>query len=319
MPAAPNKQKNEKDGWLKIELSAPEALIDALTDFLTDSGAQGVYQESPGPRDPDDPPTAPSREPLQAFLPCDDQKERRVAALQTYLDSLAELFPEMEKPRLRTEVVRDPGWGEAWKQFFKPLRVGRNIVIKPTWEPYVPAGADIVVEIDPGMAFGTGHHASTRMCLEAIETLLSEDRASAGRQVLDVGTGTGILGIAAARLGAAKVLCIDNDEQAVEIARENVLINGVGNRVALAALDIAALTSPFPLVTANLSAKILLKLHPHLSRLVCPQGYLILAGIIEPNRRDIEECFLRAPFSLHRLNTDKEWLCYVLKKEGSGP
>ncbi len=319
MPAGPDKPMDARDGWLKIELFAPEALIDALTGFLTDSGAQGVYQESPGPRDPDDAPAAPSAEALQAFLPCDKQMEGRVAALRTYLASLAELFPEMEKPRLRTEFIRDPGWGETWKQFFKPLRVGRRIVIKPTWEPYSPAGADVVVEIDPGMAFGTGQHASTRMCLEAIEALLSEDCGFAGRHVLDVGTGTGVLGIAAARLGAAEVLCIDNDEQATAIARENVLINGVGDRVAVADLAIAALTRPFPLVVANLTAKILLELHPHLSRLVCPRGYLILSGIIEPNRRDIEGCFLRAPFALHCLSTDKEWLCYVLRKEGSGP
>ncbi len=151
----------------------------------------------------------------------------------------------MEKPTFRTEVIHDPDWGEAWKKYFKPLRVSRNIVIKPTWERFAPTGRDIVIEIDPGMAFGTGQHASTRMCLDAIEEILLRDRTFEKWHVLDVGTGTGILGIACAKLDAERVLCVDIDQKATEIARENVLINQVEDRVEIANRDVATVSESF--------------------------------------------------------------------------
>ena len=316
MPEEPNKAEEKKEDWLKIELFTPTELSDALTNFLTEIGAQGAFQESPEPQSPRDFPETTLRETLKAFLPCDVNLEQRLAKLRTYLDSVAEIFPELEKPGFRTEVVRDPDWGEAWKKYFKPLRVSRNLVIKPTWERFTQKRGDIVIEIDPGMAFGTGQHASTRMCLEAIEAIFIEDRTFEKSRVLDVGTGTGILGIACAKLGAKQVLCVDNDPLATKIAQENVLVNRVEDRVTVAHRDIATLAEPFPLIVANLTAKILSELCSHLVRLVSPGGRLVIAGIIEQNRPDIEAHFLGSSFTLHRLITEKEWVCYVLKKVG---
>lgn len=318
MPLEPDKEKEERDEWLKTELFAPEELTDALTNFLTEIGAQGAFQESPEPPEAGVCPVPPPWETLKAFLPCDIHLEQRLTMLQTYIDSLAELFPMLKKPGFRTEVIRDPDWGETWKKYFKPFRVSRNLVIKPTWERFTPNGTDIVIEIDPGMAFGTGQHASTRMCLDAIETILLEGQTFAKSYVLDVGTGTGILGIACAKLGAARVLCVDNDEQATKIARENVFINRVEDRVTVDGRNIATLREFFPLVVANLTAKILSELCPHLIRLVSPGGYLVISGIIEQNKPDIEARFLGRIFSLQRLITEREWVCYILKKEGSG-
>jgi ribosomal protein L11 methyltransferase len=316
MPEEPDKAEEKKEDWLKIELFTPTELSDALTNFMTETGAQGVYQESPEPQSPRDFPETTLRETLKAFLPCDVNLEQRLAKLRTYLDSVAEIFPELEKPGFRTEVVHDPDWGEAWKKYFKPLRVSRNLVIKPTWERFTQKRGDIVIEIDPGMAFGTGQHASTRMCLEAIEAIFIEDRTFEKSRVLDVGTGTGILGIACAKLGAELVLCVDNDPLATKIAQENVLVNRVEDRVTVAHRDIATLAEPFLLIVANLTAEILSELYPHLVRLVSPGGLLVIAGIIEQNRPDIEARFLGSSFTLHRLITEKEWVCYVLKKVG---
>ena len=316
MPDKPGKAEAKKEEWLKIELFTPTELSDALTNFLTEIGAQGAFQESPEPQSPNDFPGITPGETLMAFLPCDANLEQRLVRLRTYLDSVAEIFPELEKPGFRTEVVRDPDWGEAWKKYFKPLRVGRNFVIKPTWERFTPKSGDIVIEIDPGMAFGTGQHASTRMCLEAIESIFIEDRAFEKPRVLDVGTGTGILGIACAKLGAERVLCVDNDSLATKIAQDNILVNRVEDHVTVAHRDIATLAEPFPLIVANLTAKILGELCPHLGRLVSPGGHLVIAGIIEQNRPDIEARFLGSSFTLDRLITEKEWGCYVLKKVG---
>jgi len=315
MPPVPDKGEQKRDDWLKVEISVAEELMDAVTDFLTEMGSQGAFQESPEPQEADGLSAPPPQGPLKALFPCNGDLEQRLFALQTYLDSLAELFPAMERPSFQTEIVRNPDWGEAWKKHFKPFRVSRKLVIKPTWESLTPSDTDIVIEIDPGMAFGTGQHASTRMCLEAIEQILLDNRSSAKQYALDVGTGTGILGIACAKLGVGRVLCVDNDEQAVKIARENVLINRVEDRVAVTGQDIAALTGSFPLILANLTAKILIGLHPCLTRLAGPGGTLVISGIIEQNRSDIEARFLGEGFSLQRLITAQEWVCYILKKE----
>ena len=321
------KAREKKGDWLKIEITAPAEMIDALTNFVTEIGAHGAFQESLEPQSSDDfsdPETATgnifpetgSREVLKVFFPFDAHMDGHLAALQTYIDSLAGIFPELEKPVFQTEIIRDPDWGEAWKKFFKPIRVSRDIVIKPTWERFSPSGRDIVIEIDPGMAFGTGQHASTRMCLEAIEEILLKDRSVARWRVLDIGTGTGILGIACAKLDAEKVLCVDIDKKAVEIARENVGINEVDDRVEVRVCDVITLTETFNLIVANLTAKILIKLRPHLTRLLRPGGYLVISGIIEQNKPDIESHFPGDAFTIHRLITEKEWLCYVLKREG---
>lgn len=316
MPEEPGKGERKKEDWLKIELSTPVELGDALTNFLTEIGAQGAFQESPELQSPHDHHETALTETLTAFLPCDVDLKQRLSGLRTYLDSVADIFPELEKPAFRTEVVRNPDWGEAWKKYFKPLRVSRNLVIKPTWEPYTPEGGDIVIEIDPGMAFGTGQHASTRMCLEAIESIFIEDPTFEKSRVLDIGTGTGILGIACAKLGAKQVLCVDNDPLATKIAQENVLVNRVEGRVTVADRDIATLAGTFPLIVANLTGKILGELFPHLARLVGPCGRLVIAGIIEQDRPDIEGRFLGGSFTVHRLITQKEWVCYDLKKVG---
>ena len=309
----------KKEDWLKIELLAPEAMIDALTNFLTEIGAQGAFQESLEGQSTNGFPEPADRETLKAFLPVDVRREQRIAALTTYIDSLAEIFPELEKPTFRTEVIHDPDWGEAWKKYFKPLRVSRNLVIKPTWERFAPTGRDIVIEIDPGMAFGTGQHASTRMCLDAIEEILLRDRTFEKWHVLDVGTGTGILGISCAKLDAERVLCVDIDQKATEIAGENVLINQVEDRVEVANRDVATVSESFELIVANLTAKILIKLRPVLVRLIRPGGYIVISGIIEQNRPDIEARFLGDSLALHRLITEKEWVCYVLKKGSARP
>jgi ribosomal protein L11 methyltransferase len=319
VPKQHGKAGEKMGDWLKIEFTAPIEMIDALNNFVTEIGAQGAFQETLEPLPSNTSPASPSGEVLKAFLPFDIRVEERLAALQVYIDSLTELFPELEKPGFRTETIRDPDWGEAWKKYFKPLRVSRNIVIKPTWERFSPTGRDIVIEIDPGMAFGTGQHPSTRMCLEAIDELLLKERPAGPWHVLDVGTGTGILGIACAKLGAGRVLCVDNDEQATEIARENVRINRVEDCVTVNGRDVADLTEPFHLVVANLTAKILIELYPHLVRLVNPGGCLVISGIIEQNKPDIEACFLSDSFPIHRLITEKEWVCYLLKKAGERP
>lgn len=308
---------NGKDNWIRIKLSAPPELADALSNFLTEAGAQGVFQEnsvSPFAEQLlEQPPEVSPRETLQAFIPDDAQAEDRIASITDYLKNLADLFPELEPAGLAVEMVSDPGWGEEWKKYFKPFRVGRGIVIKPTWERHVSRNGDTVIEIDPGMAFGTGQHASTLMCLESIEDILGKD-LSAGANVLDVGTGTGILGIAAARLGAKEVICIDIDEKAVEIARENAAINNVAGHLDIRKSEPSAISGLFSLVVANITSKPLIGMRDDFVSLLRFGGCLVISGIMEQDKEELERHFLAAPFHLCRLRRQKEWLCYVLRK-----
>jgi ribosomal protein L11 methyltransferase len=135
--------------------------------------------------------------------------------------------------------------------------------------------------------------------------------------VLDVGTGTGILGISCAKLGAEKVVCVDIDKKAAEIARENVMINHVEDRVEIINRDVNTIREPFDLIVANLTAKILIRLRTHLMSLIENGGYLVISGIIDQNKSDIESHFLTGKFTLHHIITEKEWVCYVLQKGGN--
>lgn len=308
------KESAHKGDWLKIEIDSPTETIDALNNFIEEIGAQGGFQEYPEPESQNGFPQPASAEIIKAFLPCDVRLEKRIASLQTYLDSLAEIFPELEKPKMTTEIIHDPDWEEAWKKYFKPIKVSHSIVIKPTWERCTQTGGDIVIDIDPGMAFGTGQHPSTRMCIEAMENILLHDRSVKNWHVLDVGTGTGILGIAAAKLDAGKVLCVDTDKKAVEIATQNALINNVNERVAVRQGEITKLSETFDLIVANITAKALIQLRPHLTRLLNPNGYLIISGMIEQEKDDINEHFPADSYPIHQFLQEKEWICFVMRK-----
>ena len=310
--------EKEPGKWIKIEISAPAELMDALGNFLTETGAQGVFQESLTPQNTAaDFPEPVIEEILKAYFPQDIRSEKRIVAVQKYIDSLYEIFPDFEKPSFTTEIICDPDWGEQWKKYFKPIRVSNNIIVKPTWERYTPASRDIVIEIDPGMAFGTGQHASTRMCIEAIEDVIMKDRSIKEWKVLDVGCGTGILGITAAKMGAQDVICVDIDKKAIEIAGENAAINNVKPFLRVLNKNAAAIDKPRNLIIANLTSKLLLTLRPHFIELLLPEGYMIISGIIEQDAKNIEEQFSSDPLTLHRMITEKECVCYILRKKAA--
>ena len=307
--------EKEPEKWLKVEITASSELMDALGNFLEETGAQGVFSEfvvPPGVSDFPEP--VGDEEVIKAFFPVDVRSDKRLDAIRNYLKSLQEIFPDAKPPVMVSETITDPDWGEQWKKYFKPIRVCKNIVVKPTWERYTPASRDIVVEIDPGMAFGTGQHASTRLCMDAIEDIIMKNRSVTEWKVLDVGCGTGILGITAAKMGAQDVICVDNDPKATQIAAENAKLNEVGGCLRILNKDAASIAEPRNLIIANLTSKLLIKLHGLLVKLLMPEGYLIMSGIIEQDMPAIEEHFIALPLVKHNVLREKEWVCYVLKK-----
>ena len=315
MPGSMNKPSTEKAKWVHFKLYTQPELAEALSNYLTEMGAQGVFEEflQTGVSDVPEPEPQDERV-LNAYFPSGTEDEKHLSDLQSYINNLADLFPELKKPTFNTEVIIDPQWGEVWKRFFKPLRITKNIIVKPSWERYSATGRETVIEIDPGMAFGTGQHPSTSMCLEAMEEILLKDRTFQKWRVLDVGTGTGILGISAAKLGASSVMCVDIDDQAVEIAHKNVAVNHVGDRVVIVNSDVAKIKGTFELIVANLTAETLIKIKSHLVKMMEKGGYLVISGIFEKNRQDVEKAFTRDDLISHKVIADKEWVCYVYKK-----
>jgi ribosomal protein L11 methyltransferase len=303
-----------KEKWIEITLTAPVELSDALSNFLTELGSQGVIEEEREIDAFEEEPIEPAAlAEIKAYLPGDIGAKKQIASLKKYIDSIAKIFPGLEKPTLTTNTIVDPDWNEQWKKYFKPLRISKDI-IKPTWERYAPLGRDIVIDIDPGMAFGTGQHPSTRMCIIALEEILTQHRDVHKWEVIDVGTGTGILAISSAKLGVGKIIAVDLDPKAVEIAGKNITINEVEDKVEIINRDITMCKGTFDLVMANISANALLDLQPHLIKLIKTDGYIILSGIIDRDAKNIETIYHTGDIALHNTLSEKEWVCYVFQK-----
>jgi ribosomal protein L11 methyltransferase len=243
----------------------------------------------------------------------DDRLEGALEELRGRLASLREYDLDPGDGELTIRFVEEEDWAEAWKAFYRPLRIGRTLVIKPSWETFMAADGDRVIELDPGMAFGTGAHPTTQLCLA-----LLEERVSPGDRVLDLGCGSGILALAAARLGARDVLALDVDPVAVAAARENARANGLSDlvRVAEGSVETAG-GAPCDLVVANILADVIIDLARDLSRLVRNDGLLIASGIIADRAADVIASLVALGFRVEEERAQGDWRALVLRTHGS--
>ena len=215
---------------------------------------------------------------------------------------------------LQVQDLEDTQWEEAWKSHFNLLRLGKRLVVKPSWIEYEPVEGDLVIELDPGMAFGTGYHPTTRMCMEALEELVEP-----GMKLLDLGSGSGILTILALRLGAGSAVAVDIDPLAVRTARKNLKAAKLLPQVALVKGSIphqAAGEAEFDLAVANISARILIDRTKALSSVLKPGGRLVASGIIQSQAEEVAEAFLAAGLALQSSKTHDDWTALVLSKPG---
>ncbi len=299
---------NEKKR-LQLTIICATSLTDAISDYLV--GVLGAGVEV-GVED------QLLEHTLHAYLEQENPSDADIAAIagqvRGYLDELADIFGTLP-PRLLTAVLADEDWSSNWKKHFRPFAVTPGLVIKPTWESYQPAAGEQVIEMDPGMAFGTGHHATTSLCLDFLRTLLAEGE----RTVLDVGTGTGILAMAAALFGAKSVLAIDNDPEAVAAAAENVHHNGLAERVAVEITPLEELGASYSLVVANIIHDALLQMAPTLGRLTAAGGSLVLSGLLREGQADnIAGVYAQTGFRLAGRKERGEWAALHLVKSGGG-
>lgn len=236
--------------------------------------------------------------------------EGRVTLVASFVDDAAaeearEALADRYEPRIE-HVVGD-AWADAWKQYFKPTKLGERLVIRPSWEPYEKAPSEVVLVLDPGRAFGSGLHETTRHLLRQLDA-----RIQGGEVVLDVGCGSGILGLAALLLGAARVVATDVDPDSVEVTKENAALNGLSDRTEATNAPIQAIDGLYPLVLANIEARVLVPLAAPIAARVAPGGLLLLSGIL----RGQEEEVLRSypGFTVLESPVDGEWVALVLRR-----
>jgi ribosomal protein L11 methyltransferase len=259
--------------YVEVVVDAGDEALEGLTNFLWEQGAVGVVEEATA----DQPPR------LRAFFPVSAGTDALTARIDAYLEALRALGFRVG-PRARLAPVADADWTAAWREHFRPVAVGHALLVAPPWE--IPAASDrLVLVIEPGRAFGTGHHGTTAGCLALLEAIVAAERPS---RAIDLGTGSGILAIAAARLGVGHVLACDSDPDAVAAAETNATRNGVADRVRPIVGDAATLAAdPAPLVLANLLAAAHRALAGRYARLVAPNGMLVAGGLLDAEADDV--------------------------------
>ncbi len=308
--------------WLEIcvQAGSDTEVAEAVTSLFNRYGCGGAVIEVPVDLFEHELDTAPlpTHVIVKTYLPLDGTADELRRRLEEGLWHLAQIHPFPE-PTIRELAEAD--WAEAWKQQYHLLRVGRRVVIVPAWESYDPTPAEVVIRLEPGMAFGTGLHPTTRLCLEAIE-----QRLSPGQTVLDVGTGSGILAIAAAKLGGSPVLAIDADPQAVTVAQQNVALNGVANQVQVRHSSLPGggempvyfvLEHPlepldagqFHLVAVNILAPVIVGMAHALAARLAPGGCVVAAGLVDSQEEEVTAAFHAQGLEIVNRAQEKDWIC----------
>jgi ribosomal protein L11 methyltransferase len=320
--------------WHEITIRTTEEAVEMVSNFFHELGAGGVTIEESGtlskPRDTslgqwyetplNDIPEG--RAVLQGYFPEGTDMDGVLAELKRRVAELAEYGIDTGNPEYSMRIVDEQDWANSWKQYFKPLRVTERLTIKPTWEPYEPSPGELIIELDPGMAFGTGTHATTSLCLKMLERVVRP-----GDHVIDVGTGSGVLAIAAAKLGAERVLALDLDPVAVSSATENVRLNGLESAITVRRSDLlqalhdsgngegVGVRMPVQVVVANILAEIILLFIDDVAQVLASGGRYIVSGIITAKEHRVEEALAQAGFEIESKDTDQDWVVFVAKKK----
>lgn len=302
--------------WLELTVEADHEAVEPVSELFARYGFnQGVVIEEPFTQDLDgDNMMIDGARPVlvRTFLSAKDTPTATVDEIRQALWHLGRLRYVGE---LRVEGRREEDWANAWKAHYGVHRIGRRVVVRAPWHEYEPKAGEVVVELDPGMAFGTGLHPSTKLCVLALE-----DAVEPGVTVLDVGTGSGVLAIAAVLLGAARVDAVDVEPVAVRSARENAERNGVGDRVRVEEGSVGPggpFRGRYELVVANIIARILIDLAPGIAAAVAPGGSLVLGGVIESREPAVRRAFEGEGLVFERRDRIEDWVALVYRREAA--
>jgi len=295
---------NSPKKWLKLTLPCPEMMTESIADLIGIISGAGVDIRPLADTGTND---------ITGFFALEDQSADHI--LQRTKDELAPIFAiyDYSLPELRTEIFDDQDWATSWQQYFEAVEIIPGLIIKPSWEQYRSGQEAQIIEMDPGMAFGTGQHESTRMALLLISSTM-KDTDCPVETVLDVGTGTGILAMTAALYGADHVLAVDNDPQAVTVARKNILNNDLEQIIDAAEIPVASLPGPYDLICANIVHDVLVDMAPHFKRMLSPGGRVILSGILGgAQEENIEKVYVNEGMRIICTEHENEWASLLLQ------
>ncbi|MDU9049353.1 MAG: 50S ribosomal protein L11 methyltransferase [Candidatus Electrothrix sp. Rat3] len=292
--------------WLKTSLDCPEITLEAVVDLLGVLSGSAVEQT----------PVKDGQSLINGFFCLDgeDREAEQAEILQRLEQELAELFAlyDLTPPIPQCSLMADEDWATSWQQFFTPFAIIPGLVIKPSWEEYVPAAGEQVIEMDPGMAFGTGQHASSKLALGLIRSCFDSRGVL---KVLDIGTGTGILAMGAALFGAEHIVAIDNDPEAVRVAGENIAHNTLERKITVSGDDLNDLAGSFDLVCANIIHDVLVEMAPAIAALVAEKGAVVLAGILQGEQeKNIIRLYETLGLILQEARSEDEWVSLFLAR-----
>ena len=301
--------------WLEIQLAVPDEAVDLVSQKLMEIDCTGVTAAEtkldtfvvPAPENLANDPV------MKAYFIYPEQVDELLATVQKALSELAGMYPELARVRLESRELADHDWASDWQQHFPPFRVGRRLVIHPSWIDWPPTGDEVALTLDPGQAFGTGTHATTSLCLDALAEHFASEQPP--QKILDVGTGSGILAMAGAALGARQVIATDIDHDACQIARNNVSDNRLEHIVAVTDAALGEIAGTYDLVLANILAAENLRLADQLVAHLTPGiGRLVLSGILSEQEQSVVKGFARFPLTLLATNHRDDWTCIVYQR-----
>ena len=310
--------------WSEISIHTTAEATEAVSSILYEMGANGVVIEDPEvlyrewdtpfgeiyQLSPDDFPAEGVF--VKAYLPVDSSELFDVVEeLKEQLAQLTEYGLDIGKANIAVNDVHEDEWAHAWKKYYKPVHVTDRMTIKPVWEEYEPRhDKEIIIEMDPGMAFGTGTHPTTILCLRAVEKYVDE-----GDRLYDVGTGTAILSIAAVKLGAEHVLAMDLDEVAVRSAQANTELNGVHEKITVRQNNLLdGVEEPVDVVVANILAEVIVRFTDDVYRVLKPEGVFIASGIIQAREADVKKALADSGLVVVETIMIDDWVAIVSKK-----
>ena len=306
--------------WNEIKITFqgrnPGVAVELISDLFYDLGVKGVIVDDPRlePEEgwaPDALPQ-PEQPAVTGYLPDSGESATQCRQLEQALVELAER--EQLGYSIAYRTVDEEDWAESWKEFFWPQEITRRIVVKPTWRDYTPRPGQLVIDIDPGMAFGTGTHPTTALCMAMLETYITP-----GVSVLDVGTGSGILLIEAAKLGAAHLAGIDLDPDAIHIARQNLVINAVPKQqyILQSGHLLSMVDATYDIVVSNILAEVIIELLDQVNRVLKPGGIFICSGIIEAFQSGVLKKMAACGFTILDVQKQGDWVAIAGRIESA--
>ncbi|KOP84052.1 50S ribosomal protein L11 methyltransferase [Cytobacillus solani] len=310
--------------WSEISIHTTNEAVEPISNILHEAGASGVVIEDPFElikerRDqfgeiyqlnPDDYPEEGVI--VKAYLPENSFLAENVEEIKEAINNLVLYNIDIGKNDVSISEVNEEEWATAWKKYYHPVKISERFTIVPTWEDYTPVSSDeLIIELDPGMAFGTGTHPTTVMCIQALERTVK-----AGDKVVDVGTGSGVLSIAAAMLSADKVTALDLDEVAVNSAKLNIELNKVHHVVDVKQNNLLDGVEPgADIVVANILAEVILRFTNDVSSVVKQDGYFIASGIIQPKKQEVKEAMIEAGFEIAETLQMEDWVAIIGRRK----